>query len=130
MYIDAYNKDPFSDKTVQLGDLILLLANERSERWKELITSTDLTHNSKKAWKNIKKLNSEKCTQARVAAVAPNQVANQLLRNGKPPNKEKGHQKRLRTKIDQAIAECDDQLEEFSLSKLRNALTFMKTGKA
>ena len=64
MYIDTYNKDPFSDKTVQLDDLILLLANERSERWKELITSTDLTHNSKKAWKIIKKLNSEKCTQS------------------------------------------------------------------
>ena len=131
MYIDAYNKDPFSDKTVQLGeDLILLLANERSERWKELITSTDLTHNSKKAWKITKKLNSEKCTQARVAAVNPNQVANHLLQNGKPPNREKGHQKRLRTKMDQAIAECDDQLEEFSLSELRNTLTFMKTGKA
>ena len=131
MYIDAYNKDPFSDEIIQLGeDLILLLASERSERWKELITSTDMTHNSKKAWKIIKKLNSEKCTQARVAAVTPNQVANQLLQNGKPPNKEKGHQKRLKTKMDQAIVGCDDQFEEFSLSELRSALTFMKTGKA
>jgi len=71
----------------------------------ELITSTDMTHNSKKAWKIIKKLNSEKRTQARVAAVTPNQVANHLVQDGKPPTKEKGHQKRLKTKMDQAIAE-------------------------
>ena len=76
-YIDSYNKDPFSDKTVHLGeDLILLLVTERSERLKELITSTDMTHGNKKAWKIIKKLKSEKHTQARVAAVTPNQVAN------------------------------------------------------
>jgi len=89
-----------------------------------------MTHNSKKAWKNIKKLNSEKSTQDRVAAVTPNQVANHLLQNGIPTNKEKGHQMRLKTKLDQAIAECDDQLEESSLSELRNTLTFMKTRKA
>ena len=32
--------------------------------------------------------------------------------------------------MDQGIAEWDDQLEEITLSELRNALTFMKTGKA
>ena len=95
-YTKSYNTDPFSDETLQLGEeLTMLLADGRSERWKELVTSTDMTHNSKKAWATIKKLNSEKHTITRVAAVSPNQVANQLLQNGKPPNKEKGHKKRL-----------------------------------
>ena len=92
-----------------------MLANERSEQWKELLNSTDMTLNSRKAWKTIKKLNSEKSNRARVAVITPNQVANHLLQNGTTPNKEEGHQKRLKTKMYQAIAECNDQFEEFSL---------------
>ncbi|GFR81085.1 RNA-directed DNA polymerase from mobile element jockey-like [Elysia marginata] len=101
LYIAAYNVDPFSEETIQLGeDLTTLLADDRSERWKELITSVDMTHNSKKAWATIKRLNSEKNVQTRVAAVTPNQVANQLLQNGKPANKEKGHKKRLKGEME------------------------------
>ena len=109
MYITAYNSDPFSDETIQLGEeLTMLLADERSERWKELITSIDMTHNSKKAWATIKRLDSEKHAQTRVAAVTPDQVANQLLQNGKPLNKEKGQQKKLKCQMEQAISDsCD-----------------------
>ena len=93
MYITAYNSDLFSDETIQLGEeLTMLLADERSERWKELITSIDMTHNSKKAWATIKRLDSEMHTQTRVAAVALNQIPNKLLQNGKPINKEKRQQ--------------------------------------
>ena len=130
-YTKAYNIDPFSDETLQLGEeLTMLLADGRSERWRELVTSTDMTHNSKKAWATIKKLNSEKHTMTRVAAVTPNQVANQLLQNGKPPNKEKGHKKRLKFKMDQAMAECDNDFDKFSLAELEKAMKFMKMGKA
>ena len=53
-YIKAYNDDPFAEETVQLGDaLTSSLATERSKRWKEMIESTDMTHNSKKAWTTI-----------------------------------------------------------------------------
>ena len=91
MYIDVYNKDPFSNETIQLGeDLILLLASERSEQWKELITYTDMTHNSKKAWKIIKKLNSEKCTQARVAAVTPIPSGKPIITEWKTTQQRKG----------------------------------------
>ena len=64
------------------------IAGERKERWQELISSTDMTLNSKKAWKTISKLNSDKNNQTSIAAVTPNAVANQLLLNGKPQNKE------------------------------------------
>ena len=50
----------------------------------------------KKAWATIKRLNYDKHTQSRIAAVTPNQVVNQLLLNRKPTNQEKGHQKRRR----------------------------------
>ena len=91
MFITAYNLDPFSDDTIQLGDeLTTLMTDERSEKWKELITSVDMTRNSKNAWATIKRLDSESHTQTRVAAVTPNQVAKQLMQNGKPLNKENG----------------------------------------
>ena len=126
----AYNIDPFSDETLQLGEeLTTLLTDERSERWKELITSTDMTHNSKKAWATIKKLNSEKHTLTRVAAVTPNQVANQLLQNGKPPTKEKGHKRRLKCQMDQVLAECDDQFDNFSLTELEKCPNVHESGK-
>ena len=130
-YIKAYSRDPFCDETIQLGEeLVILLADERSERWRELITSVDMTHNSKKAWSTIKKINSEKRTQTRIAAVTPDEVANQLLQNGKSSTNEKGYRKRMKTETDEALAECDVQFEEFTLPELNSALTFMKTGKA
>ena len=130
-YTKAYNIDPFSDETLSLGEeLTTLLTDERSKRWKELITSTDMTHNSKKAWATIKRLNSDKHTQSRIAAVTPNQVANQLLLNGKPTNQEKGHQKRLKHQMDITIRENGEEFEEFTKEELETAMTHMKTGKA
>ena len=59
-----------------------------------MITNIDLTRNSKKAWKTIKGLNTKQTPTARTAAVTPNSVANQLLLNGKPYNKELGYLKK------------------------------------
>ena len=55
-----------------------------------MICNTDMTKNSKKAWTTIKKLNTEPNVQTRVAAVTPNEVANQLLLNGKPTHRQRG----------------------------------------
>ena len=82
-YKKAYESDPFAEDTIQLGETLMSsISKGRSERWQELICNTDMTHNSKKAWSTIKKLNSENNKQTRVAAVTPNQVTNQLILNG------------------------------------------------
>ena len=122
---------PFSDTTIQFGEeLTTLIASERSERWNELICSTDMTHNSKKAWATIKRLNSEKHTQTRIAAVTPNQVANQLLQNGKPMNKERGHLKRLKCQMDQAMRDSEDQFNNFTPEDLKQAISYLKAENA
>ena len=121
---------PFSEDTIALGEeLTASIANEKSERWRELISNTDMTHNSKKAWTTIKKLNSEKKPQ-RVAAVTPNEVANQLILNGKPTYKERGQQKKLKHEMDLALQASEEQFEPFTTEEFDEALNHLKPGKA
>ena len=130
-YIASYNNDPFSENTITLGeDLTASITKEKSERWRELITNTDLTHNSKEAWTTIKKLNAERKPQSRIAAVTPNQVANQLLQNGKPTSKERGHLKKLKSEMDQALQDSDEGFEAFTTEEIDVALNHLKLGKA
>ena len=88
-----------------------------------------MTHNSKKAWTTIKKLNSEKKPQ-RVAAVTPNEVANQLILNGKPTYKERGQQKKLKHEMDLALQASEEQFEPFTIEEFDEALSHLKPGKA
>ena len=104
----------------------MLIADGRSKTLRELVTLIDMTHYSKKARVTIKKLNSEKHTMTRVA-VNPNQMANQLRET---PQQRKGHKRRLKRKMDQAMTECDNEIDKFSLLELENALIFIKMGKA
>ena len=129
-YIAAYNVDPFSEDTIALGeDPTASITKEKSERWRDLISSTDMTNNSKKAWTTIKKLNSEKKPQ-RVAAVTPDQVANQLIQNGKPAHKERGQTKKLKSEMDHALQGTEEEIEPFTMDELEEALTHSKPGKA
>ena len=56
------------------------MKEEKKERWEEVITSIDLTHNSRKAWQTIKKLSND--PPNRPCLVNSNQVAHHLLVNG------------------------------------------------
>ena len=130
-YTKAFNEDPFAENTVELGEtLTRSMAIERTERWKELINNTDMTLNSKKAWKTISKLNTEKKTNPRVAAVTPNQVAHQLILNGKPQHKERGRRKEMKREMDNTMRDCDDSFEPFTLEELQEAIKLLKPGKA
>ena len=97
-YMKAYNEDPFAQNTIELGEaLTTSMDAERSERWRELISNTDMTRNSKKAWTTISKLNTDTKTNLRVAAVTPNQIANPLILNGKPAHTERGRKNAMQT---------------------------------
>ncbi|KAK3893288.1 hypothetical protein Pcinc_002844 [Petrolisthes cinctipes] len=89
-----------------------------------------MTHNSKKAWATIMKLNTDKNTQTRVAAVTPNEVENQALLNGKPLHKERGCLKKMKHEMDNILQDSDEQFELFTIEKLQEALKHLKQGKA
>ena len=130
-YTKAFEADPFAEETIQLGEALLSsLATEYRERWEEMISNTDMTKNSKQAWKTIKKLNTEKNTQTRVAAVTPNQVANQLLLNGKPTHKQKGQRKKRKRETTNTLKESKHHFDAFSTQDMEEGLALLKIGKA
>ena len=58
------------------------MKEEMKKRWEEVITSIDLTHNSRKAWQTIKKLSNDPTFPNLPCLVNSNQVAHHLLVNG------------------------------------------------
>ena len=59
------------------------MTEEERKRWEEGITSTNMTNNSRKAWKTIRKPSNDPTTSNPPCLVSANQVAHQLLVNGR-----------------------------------------------
>lgn len=130
-YTRAYESDPFADETIELGEsLLTALGEARRERWEELVTSINMTHNSKKAWKTINKLSNNSQPEVRCAQVTPNQVATQLLLNGKAPNRERSCLKRMKADMRMTMESCKDEFFPFNPDELIDAIKHVKLGKA
>ena len=69
---------------MESGNLLLdKMTEEKRKIWKEVITSTNMTHNSRKAWKTINKLPNDLTSSNPLCLVTANQVAHKLLVNGR-----------------------------------------------
>ena len=60
------------------------MKEQKRNKWEEVITSTDVTHNSRKAWQTIRKLSYDPTSTNHLCLclVNANQVAHKLLVNG------------------------------------------------
>ena len=82
-YKKQYSSNPFAEGTLETGNKFIdTMKEEKKKRWEEVITSIDLTHNSRKAWQTIKKLANDPTSPNSPCLVNSNQVAHHLLVNG------------------------------------------------
>ena len=83
-YQRGFAKDPFNEDTVRVGDALLdEISEAQRSKWTEMIESTDFTHSSRNAWKTINKLTKDYTEPQQQSKVTADQVAHQLLLNGK-----------------------------------------------
>ena len=59
------------------------MAEEKKRRWEEVITSTNIKHNSRETWKTIRMSLNDPTISIPPCLVCANQVAHQLLVNGR-----------------------------------------------
>ncbi|KAG5881030.1 hypothetical protein JTB14_006822 [Gonioctena quinquepunctata] len=84
-YLEHYSRNPFSLETSQLGvQLTDSISGKRQEAWKDTIESMDMRHSSRKARSLIKKLTGDPSSSKDQVNVSVNEIAHQLLLNGKP----------------------------------------------
>jgi hypothetical protein len=121
-YEKSFTIDPFGEETITLGETLMNhLCKARNDRWHELIEKTDMTKNSKKAWRLIKRLNGDPVTHTNDINVTANQVVTQLLLNDKPEAKiKRGKLIRIRD------TEQNNFQLDFTLDELNESLKGMK----
>lgn len=126
-YKQLYETDPFDDDTILAGEsLISALSVQHQESWKNLVENTDMTHSSKKAWALIRKLSNDPTKADQHYNTTPNQVAHQLLLNGKGPNV-----KQPRPRLNRDICDGDPGFTKpFSMEELVTSINKLKPGKA
>ena len=123
-YTKLYEEDPFSEDTMNAGEtLMAAISEDRRKSWQDLIESVDMTHNSKRAWSTIKKINNDPKKATLHSNVTADQVAHQLLLNGKPPHK---------TRHRRVKRQCGDTEStwQFSDEELDAAIDCLKNSKA
>ena len=113
-------------------ELIQCLDKKRKERWERAVQDIDFTHSSRRAWKIFHPL-SGRCTRPKRFPITANNVANQLLENGRFHGADKNHAREVKQ---QSImlwnaAGVDGHLcKPFTVSELKTALKQLKIGKA
>ena len=125
-YREKYEDDPFADSTITLWEeLMSAISEERRKVWQPLIESTDMTHNSKKAWSTIHKLCDDPCKPKQHCNTTANQVAHQFLLNGRVPNRQP------KVRLDRQRYPDDSGFKRaFTAAELDIGIRVLKNGKA
>ncbi|CAI6371000.1 unnamed protein product [Macrosiphum euphorbiae] len=128
-YTEMYEKDPFGYETINKGEFLLeAIGTERRANWINLVESIDMKHSSQKAWGLMKKLNNDPKQRNSQNLTTPDQIAHQLLLNGK--GQRETNQKRTQKKHTTENEECGHFKEQFNIEELNEAIKMLKNRKA
>ena len=116
-----FEEDPFSDATTEVDKKVMeSISVECRKTWHALLDSTDMPKSSKKAWSTIRKLCGDPKAPPQQPKVTANQVANQLLPNGKSGHRRAG-KRNILTKPGKAIG-----LDKISTEHIMNFLDLLQ----
>jgi len=120
-YINQFNNDPFAEETIITGEsLVEKLSEAQREKWRSLISKTNMTQNSSKAWRMLRNLGNDPKNAESHINVTLNEIAHQLLKNGKCPGIKKVKPKIGREPTNEAnLLQTPFTLEELDVAMAR-----------
>ena len=128
-YISMFEVDTFSEDTTAQGEKVMeSIAQERRKTWNALLESTDMSKNSKKAWSLIHKLRGDPKAVSQHPKTTANQVANQLLKNGK--NGKSGKREKKIKLNHNKYGEDPGFTRPLTMGELEAGISTLKPGKA
>lgn len=131
-YKQLFEEDPLGVETIACADALMrTLSEERQRKWIDTLEKMDMTHSSKIAWNLLRKLNCDRKAVTQSGQVTPNQIAHQLLLNGKTTT---SNQRRIkgRNHCGETLPDPNSSMLQlpFSLKELNIGINSMKNGKA
>lgn len=125
-YKKLFEENPFSESTVEAGNrLISAIRETKRDHWIKTVEDLDLRRDSHKAWRLLRRLSNDPTKTSVHYNVTANQIAHQLLMNGKPIYKHKVP--RYQRVIQE---ESNDLTIPFSMAELEKAIGQTKNGKS
>lgn len=127
-YAEINEKDPFGYETINKGEFLLeAIGTEKRANWINLVESIDIKHSSQKTLGLMKKLNNDPKQRNSQNITTSDQIAHQLLLNGKD-QRETIHK---RTKKKHTIENEEDGhfKEQFNIKELNEAIKVLKNRK-
>ena len=126
-YQERFESNPFDIETTEAGDeLSKAIAEVQRQKWQAMIESTDFTHGSRKAWKTINRSSKDYTQPQRQCKVTANQVAHQLLLNGKENSSHKPKSVNIPSHTDAEHSLTDP----FTMEELKKGVKALANNKA
>ena len=125
-YREKYEDDPFEDNTITLREeLMSTISEERRKAWQTVVESTAKTQHIQTAWSTIRNICDDKCEPKQHCNTTANQVAYQLILNGRVSNRQpKERLDRQRYPDDPGFTRA------FTIAELDIGIRVLKNGKA
>ena len=125
-YEQLFHRNPFGDRTVKAGkSLLSAISNQKQQTWQNLVESTDMRRSSQKAWNLIRKLGNDQTANKQHSNVTANQVAHQLVLNGKTT-----HPLKVTSKINRCVPSSEPKSTRPFTEELNTGIKSLKNGKA